>query len=68
MKKPASCGLCCYRALMASSRADLLESNFVSDGDGDGSVEPFAANSEVLMLVVDSLLVLETVGSFAIGK
>ena len=39
-----------------------------SDGDGDGSVEPLAANSQVLMLVVDSLLVLETVGSFAIGK
>ena len=46
-----------------------LEVNFVGgDGVGDGSVEPFAANSEVLMLVVDSLLVLETVGSFAIGK
>ena len=46
-----------------------LEVNSVSgDGVGDGSVEPLTANSEVLMLVVDSLLVLETVGSFAIGK
>ena len=41
-----------------------LEVNSVS-GDGDGSVEPLAANSEVLVPVVDSLLVLETVGSFA---
>ena len=44
-----------------------LEVNSVS-GDGDGSVEPLAANSEVLVPVVDSLLVLETVDSFAIGK
>ena len=51
------------RALLLSG----LEVNSVS-GDGDGSVEPLAANSEVLVPVVDSLLVLETVGSFTIGK
>ncbi len=53
---------------LAGFAVDLDVNSVSDDGVGDGSVEPLAANSVVQVPVVDSLFVLEAVGSFAIGK